>query len=153
MDDSKSGGDTGSTHRVTTSQSYQESFARSDPGDAHQHGKLWYNQESSDSRRWNSFAVRSPTGEGHKTGFRSASQQQQPQQLLLLLQQQRSQSERDEVNGGGNSYRQQQNSYGSPALDASLDHYAVLDIARKATESQIKKAFRKVCVLIYFCCV
>jgi len=126
---------------------YQESFGRSDQGDAQQRREQWYSQKSSSSRPWDSFAGRSPKREGHKSSGHSARQQKQEQQ-------QRSHSERAGFSGGGNSYRQQQqqqqqNIRGSPGSDASLDHYAVLGIARNATESQIKKAYRKVCLLVH----
>lgn len=124
---------------------YQDSFGRSDPGDAHQRREQWYNQKASSSRRWDSFAGRSPKKEANnKSGGQSARQQQQRSQSSRFNEQ-RSQSQ----NGfnGSSSYRQQRKVHLSPGSDTSLDHYSVLDVARNASGSQIKKAYRKVCGL------
>ena len=111
---------------------YQESFGRSDPGDAQQRREHWYSQKASSSRRWDSFAGRSPKREQKAEGSRQE-------------QQQRSQSQNGFSGAGSSSssYRQQRKVNVSPGSDPSLDHYAVLEIARNASDSQIKKAYRK----------
>lgn len=124
----------------SSQQYYQESFGRSgSSSNAQNRRDQWYNQKASSSRRWDSFAGRSPKRTGNKSG-----QQQQRSQSSRFYHEQHSYSQRERFNSS-NSSQQNRQAQGSPGSDASLDHYAVLGIPRNATESQIKKAFRKVC--------
>jgi hypothetical protein len=118
---------------------YEESFGRNDMGSAQQRREQWYNQQGTSSRRWDSFAGRSPkrdTKPGGQDTEPDQSQQRRPQQQYGFH------YGSHERNGSSN--RQERQPQRSPVSNNVSDHYSVLDVARNASESQIKRAYRQV---------
>jgi tetratricopeptide (TPR) repeat protein len=113
---------------------FEDSFGQNDycGVNAQQRKEQWYNQQGTSSCRWDSFAGRSTR--------RDAKPDQKPEQRR---QQQQHGSQYDTFHGRNNRQDRQQPQR-SPVSDMSADHYLVLDVARNASESQIKKAYRKV---------
>jgi len=118
--------------RAQQRRQYNESFGggtRNAEGEAHRRREQWFNQQSDSSRRWDSFNGASPNPKARANAY-------------------------GRQDGGNNRRQKQQDQYnrsqssrraplGSPGSDKSRDHYAVLEIQRNATETEIKKAYRK----------
>jgi tetratricopeptide (TPR) repeat protein len=104
---------------------YHESFAsrysRAEPSassSARQQQQSWHNREN-ESHRWDSYAGRRPNTAGSASHQRSKSFDSSP----------RGQHKKAPL--------------GSPTLDPSSDHYAVLGLRRNASEDDIKKTYKK----------
>ena len=91
---------------------------------AHQRREEWYNQQSS-SRRWDSFNSRGP-----RPGNNRSHSWKEPRSA-------QNDGARSTQNNGARKPQ------GSPGSDLSLDHYTVLGVGQRATEDEIKKAYRK----------
>ena len=117
------------TYREDRRRWYEETFGRADQSDAQQRREQWHSQKSASARRWDSFAGRSPKRESKRPTTPPP---------------RRGQYERQQQHQDRSSNNRQNAAQGSPGSDASLDHYAVLGVARNATDAQIKKAYRKV---------
>jgi DnaJ-domain-containing protein 1 len=104
---------------------YHERFAshysRAEPSasaSARQRQESWYNREN-ESRRWDPFAGRRPNAAGSASHQRSKSFDSSPRG------------------------QQKKTPLGSPTLDPSSDHYAVLGLRRNASEEDIKKTYKR----------
>ena len=113
---------------------HSEAFRQGDTQtDAQWRRQQWYNDQSSSSRRWDSFGGRGPNRSKEQT-WREQKQEQYGG---------------TSSNGARYSYRHesyssnQERTVQSPRLGDSTDHYNLLKISREASDAQIKKAYRQ----------
>jgi tetratricopeptide (TPR) repeat protein len=107
----------------------KEAFNKSQQGEAERRRDHFYSQQS---RRWDSFTDRGPKKSSSK-----------PQSSSKPRSKSNSHSQKKDSSGSSRQQSNKPREQSNASISNNGDHYSVLGVKRNATESEIKKAYRK----------
>jgi len=131
---------------------YNENFRRttssttpqkgSNKHDAYSRRQQWYENQDDSTRRWDSFNGASPKKPSGKSYGRSKSYTESARSTFSEKFRRSSSSSKNNYQKDGGNQKNQQ-SIGSPGSDASICHYAVLQVKKNAKPVEIKKSYHR----------